>query len=417
VADKRTNGEYEAHKKMIMRDELARPLFCDSYKMMLLGSGELAKEIAIEAQRLGVKVTAVDRYPNAPAMQVAHNNIVVNMLDYASLNDAISRAQPDVIVPEIEAINIDALRNAEKMGFKVVPNAEAVGITMNRIKLRRLAHEELGLPTAEYRTAETAEGLKYAVDQIGYPCVVKPIMSSSGHGQAIVRSDRDVSFAWEKAKKEARGEASHLIVEEHVNFDHEVTELTLRHSGEGGRTATSYCPLIESFHTERGDYCQSIQPFEVDKEVLEKAHLISKKLTDRLGGLGVFGVELFIKEREVLFSECSPRPHDTGLLTVVSQNQSEFELHVRAIAELPIASIEMIHPAAASHVILAERDSSAPKIKGLSKALSIPSVKILLFGKPSSYPHRRMGVALAYGKDPEEARTRAIGAARAIEIL
>ena len=386
---------------------IGTPLLKGSVKFLLLGSGELGKEVVIEAQRLGIECIAVDRYQNAPAMQVAHKSYVIDMKDYDALMAIIEREEPDYIVPEIEAINTDALIDAEKEGYKVIPTAEATKITMNRELIRRLAAEKLNLRTAKYAFADSLEELRDAVEKLGLPCVVKPIMSSSGKGQSVVRSEEDIEKAWKIAKEGARGIGNRVIVEEFINFDYEITLLTAR-TAEG----TKFCEPIGHIQID-GDYHESWQPHNMSAELKEQAQDIAKKVTDALGGYGIFGVELFVKGDEVIFSEVSPRPHDTGMVTMITQEMSEFEIHVRAILGLPV-STKLITPGA-SHVIKAEINKYAPKYY-IEEALKVPNSKLRLFGKPNAKVGRRMGVALAYADSVEKARDLAEKCAHAVKI-
>jgi len=377
---------------------------------MLLGSGELGKEVVIEAQRLGVEVIAVDRYRDAPAMQVAHRSHVINMLDREELSRVVRLERPDYIVPEIEAINTPYLLELEKEGFSIIPTARATNLTMNREGIRRLAAEELGLPTAQYLFATSLGEFSSAVERIGLPCVVKPIMSSSGKGQSVVREADELEKAWTYAMEGARGAADKIIIEEFIPFDYEITLLTVRYSG-----GTRFCPPIGHVQI-KGDYHESWQPMAMAPRVLAEAERQAKAVTDALGGYGIFGVELFIKGDKVWFSEVSPRPHDTGMVTMVSQNMSEFELHVRAILGLPVPEVVNLAPAA-SHVILADATFAEVAFDGLSQALSVPDTKLRLFGKPDTRSGRRMGVALSLGTDTDEARKRAEDAAHAVKIV
>ena len=386
---------------------IGTPLLKGSVKFLLLGSGELGKEVVIEAQRLGVECIAVDRYQNAPAMQVAHKSYVIDMKDYDALMAVIEREEPDYIVPEIEAINTDALIDAEKDGYTVIPTAEATKITMNRELIRRLAAEKLGLRTAKYAFADSLEELRDAVEKLGLPCVVKPIMSSSGKGQSVVRSEEDIEKAWITAKEGARGIGNRVIVEEFINFDYEITLLTAR-TADG----TKFCEPIGHIQID-GDYHESWQPHNMPDELKEQAQNIAKKVTDALGGYGIFGVELFVKGDEVIFSEVSPRPHDTGMVTMITQEMSEFEIHVRAILGLPV-STKLMTPGA-SHVIKAEINKYAPKYH-IEEALKVPNTKLRLFGKPNAKVGRRMGVALAYADSVEKARDLAEKCAHAVNI-
>ena len=376
---------------------------------MLLGSGELGKEVLLEAQRLGVEVIALDRYANAPAMHVAHRSHVVNMGDGAALRAIIEQEKPDFIVPEIESIATQTLQELENEGFNVVPTARATRLTMDREGIRKLAAEELGLTTSPYKFAQTKEEFVSAVQTIGFPCVVKPVMSSSGKGQSTIRNDDDIMPAWQYAQDGARGEGDNVIVEGFVDFDYEITLLTLRHAG-----GTSFCAPI-GHRQEGGDYQESWQPQAMTDKALAAAQTMAKAITDNLGGYGIFGVELFIKGDEVIFSEVSPRPHDTGMVTMISQNLSEFALHVRAILGLPIPLIEQLAPAA-SAVILAHGNSTQPAYKISPEALALPGTSLRLFGKPEVQGERRMGVGLALGKDTNEARQKALIVANSIEV-
>jgi phosphoribosylglycinamide formyltransferase 2 len=389
---------------------IGTPLKKSATKIMLLGSGELGKEVVIEAQRLGVEVIAVDRYRDAPAMQVAHRSHVINMLDREELSRVVRLERPDYIVPEIEAINTPYLLELEKEGFSIIPTARATNLTMNREGIRRLAAEELGLPTAQYLFATSLGEFSSAVERIGLPCVVKPIMSSSGKGQSVVREADELEKAWTYAMEGARGAADKIIIEEFIPFDYEITLLTVRYSG-----GTRFCPPIGHVQI-KGDYHESWQPMAMAPRVLAEAERQAKAVTDALGGYGIFGVELFIKGDKVWFSEVSPRPHDTGMVTMVSQNMSEFELHVRAILGLPVPEVVNLAPAA-SHVILADATFAEVAFDGLSQALSVPDTKLRLFGKPDTRSGRRMGVALSLGTDTDEARKRAEDAAHAVKIV
>jgi phosphoribosylglycinamide formyltransferase 2 len=386
---------------------IGTPLKKSAVRILLLGSGELGKEVAIEAQRLGVEVVAVDRYPDAPAMQVAHRSHVINMLDGDALKELVRRERPRFIVPEIEAISTATLLDLENEGYTVIPTARATNLTMNREGIRRLAAEEIGLPTAAYRFASDIEEFRKGVAEIGFPCVVKPIMSSSGKGQSVVREEADIENAWRYAMEGARGAADKVIIEEFIPFDYEITLLTVRYAG-----GTRFCPPIGHLQI-KGDYHESWQPMPMTDAALAEAQWQARAVTDALGGHGIFGVELFIKGDTVYFSEVSPRPHDTGMVTMISQNLSEFELHVRAILGLPVPEIICATPAA-SHVILAERLMAEVDFGGMIEALSVPDTKIRLFGKPDARPGRRMGVALSLGRDLAEARERAENAAHAV---
>lgn len=386
---------------------IGTPLKKSAVRILLLGSGELGKEVAIEAQRLGIEVVAVDRYPDAPAMQVAHRSHVINMLDGDALKELVRSERPRFIVPEIEAISTATLLELENEGYTVIPTARATNLTMNREGIRRLAAEEIGLPTAAYRFASDIEEFRDGIDVIGFPCVVKPIMSSSGKGQSVVREEADIEIAWRYAMEGARGAADKVIIEEFIPFDYEITLLTVRYAG-----GTRFCPPIGHVQI-KGDYHESWQPMPMTDAALAEAQWQARAVTDALGGHGIFGVELFIKGDTVYFSEVSPRPHDTGMVTMISQNLSEFELHVRAILGLPVPEIICAAPAA-SHVILAERLMAEVDFGGMTEALSVPDTKIRLFGKPDARPGRRMGVALSLGRDLAEARERAENAAHAV---
>jgi phosphoribosylglycinamide formyltransferase 2 len=380
-------------------------------KIMLLGSGELGKEFVIAAQRLGNFVIAVDRYANAPAMQVADRSEVISMLNGNDLERIVTQYQPDLIVPEIEAIRTEKLAEFEQKGITVIPTAAATNYTMNRDKIRELARQQLGIRTARYAYAESLDELTIVSAEIGFPNVVKPVMSSSGKGQSIARSESDVKMAWNYAIEGARGESQKVIVEEFIPFDLEITLLTIKQ----WNSPTLFCPPI-GHRQERGDYQESWQPAELDEVKLQEAQAIARKVTDALGGAGIFGVEFFITQNEVIFSELSPRPHDTGMVTLISQNINEFELHLRAILGLSIPKVEVVSPSA-SAVILADRHAQSIAYEGVAEALSTPDVDIRLFGKPDSRPYRRMGVALAKGKTISEAREKATKAASQIQII
>ncbi|WP_320169703.1 formate-dependent phosphoribosylglycinamide formyltransferase [Maridesulfovibrio sp.] len=378
-------------------------------KMMLLGGGELGKEVVIEAQRLGVEVIVVDRYANTPAMQVAHRSHVISMLDAAELRRVVETEKPDFIVPEIEAIATETLLELEKEGFNVIPTARATRLTMDREGIRRLAAEEVGLKTSPYKFADTREEYLEAVKEIGIPCVIKPVMSSSGKGQSTVKTEADIERAWDYSQSGGRTGEGRIIVEKFVEFDYEITLLTVRHAG-----GTSYCAPI-GHRQENGDYRESWQPQPMTDNVLAKAQNYALRITDALGGRGIFGVELFIKGDEIYFSEVSPRPHDTGLVTVISQDLSEFALHVRAILGLPVPAIRQFGPAASS-VILSNGKSNSPAFANVDKALAEADTKVLIFGKGECNGTRRLGVALALGSDIDDAKARAIRASSAVEI-
>lgn len=388
---------------------IGTPLSSSATKVLMLGSGELGKEVVIELQRLGVEVIACDRYENAPAMQVAHRSHVLSMLDGEALRRVVELEKPDFIVPEIEAIATDTLVALEKEGFTVVPTARAAQLTMNREGIRRLAAEELGLPTSPYRFAGTVEEYEEAIREIGLPCVVKPIMSSSGKGQSLLRSEADVGPAWQYAQEGGRAGKGKVIVEGFVEFDYEITMLTVRHVG-----GTSFCPPVGHIQV-KGDYRESWQPHPMSAAALAEAERVAGAITEALGGRGLFGVELFVKGDAVIFSEVSPRPHDTGLVTLISQDLSEFALHVRAILGLPVPGIHC-HGASASCAVLVEGESNTVSFGGLEKALAMPDTQIRLFGKPEVSGQRRMAVTLARGGDVEEARAKAREAAGALEI-
>ncbi len=388
---------------------IGTPLTASATKILLLGSGELGKEVAIEAQRLGVEVIAVDRYPNAPAMQVAHRRHVVSMLDAPALRSIIEAEKPDYIVPEIEAIATEELIKLEAEGYPVVPTARAARLTMDREGIRRLAAEELGLVTSPYRFADTREEFLAACDAVGFPCVVKPVMSSSGKGQSVARDAASAEASWDYAQTAGRAGAGRVIVEGFVDFDYEITLLTVRHAG-----GTSFCAPI-GHRQEKGDYRESWQPHPMSEAALAKAQAMAAAVTEALGGRGIFGVELFIKGDAVIFSEVSPRPHDTGMVTLISQDLSEFALHVRAILGLPIPAIRLYGPAA-SRVILGEGDSTSPRFAIDAAALAQPDTAIKLFGKPELHGTRRLGVALALGRDVEEAKAKAIAAAAHVKV-
>lgn len=365
-------------------------------KAMLLGSGELGKEVAIELVRLGVEVVACDRYEGAPAMQIAQKSRTFNMLDDEALRSAIEEECPDHIIPEVEAIATPTLVELEKEGFNVTPTANAARLTMNREGIRRLAAETLGVPTSPYRFASTEEEFKEAIKEVGIPCVVKPIMSSSGHGQSTVKSEVDIDRAWHISQEGGRAGAGRVIVEGFVDFDYEITLLTVRNVA-----GTQFCEPVGHIQQD-GDYRYSWQPQAMAPVAIEKAQEIAKKVTDALGGYGIFGVEMFIKGDDVIFSEVSPRPHDTGMVTMISQNMSEFALHARALMGLPIPAIRFYGPSA-SKAIVVEGDSNRVEFENVDKVLEEPGVDIRIFGKPEVKGHRRMGVILATADSVEEA--------------
>ena len=378
-------------------------------RVLLLGSGELGKEVAIELQRLGCEVIAVDRYEHAPAMQVAHRSHVISMLDGQALREVIEAEQPDYIVPEIEAIATATLVELEAEGYNVVPTAEAARLTMDREGIRRLAAETLGLPTSAYRFADTLDEYRAAVAAIGMPCVVKPVMSSSGKGQSLVREQADIDKAWEYAQSGGRAGQGRVIVEGFVDFDYEITLLTVRHID-----GTSFCEPI-GHRQEAGDYRESWQPQVMSEGALAEAKRVASTITEALGGRGVFGVELFVKGDQVWFSEVSPRPHDTGLVTLISQDLSEFALHARAILGLPIPVIRQVGPSA-SAVVLVQGQSANVSFGNLGAALKAPDTQLRLFGKPEVDGQRRMGVALARDESIEAAVAKAVRAASAVEV-
>lgn len=380
----------------------------NSKKILLLGSGELGKEFVIEAMRLGLEVIAVDNYHWAPAMQVAHRYYVIDMRNGKLIKDIVYREKPDYIVPEIEAIDTDALLELEEEGFNVVPCGKAVKYTMNRIGIRRLAAEEVGLKTSRYAFASDIQTYREKITQIGLPAVVKPVMSSSGKGQSVVKNPDEIDRAWYYAQENARGKGGEVIIEEFINFDYEITLLTVRTKNQG----TLFCPPIGHIQVE-GDYWESWQPHPMSDLALERAKEIALKITDALGGYGIFGCEMFVKGDEVWFNEISPRPHDTGMVTLISQNISEFEIHLRAILGLPI-DIKLIS-AGASYCFHSWETGTAPVYQGVEEALKVAD-KIRIFGKPTTRPKRRMGITLAVGESVEEAREKAKKAASLIKV-
>ena len=388
---------------------IGTPLSPTATKVLMCGSGELGKEVVIELMRLGVEVIAVDRYENAPAMQVAHRFYVISMLDGDALRKVIEEEKPDLIVPEIEAIATDTLVELESEGYTVIPTARAARLTMNREGIRRLAAEELGLRTSPYRFASSLEEYQAAVAEIGLPCVVKPIMSSSGKGQSTLKTQDDVDRAWHYAQEGGRGGADSVIVEGFVDFDYEITLLTLRHEG-----GTDFCAPIGHIQIS-GDYRESWQPQLMSEAARQEAEHMGKAITDALGGRGIFGVELFVKGDTVYFSEVSPRPHDTGMVTMISQDLSEFALHARAILGLPIPNIRL-HGPSASAVILVEGHSKQVTFGNLAKAVEQPDTQLRLFGKPEVQGERRMGVVVARGTTVEDARNKARDGANAVTI-
>jgi len=393
--------------------KLSTPLSNESTRIMLLGSGELGKEVVISLQRIGVEVIAVDRYENAPAHQVAHRSYAIDMTNKDQLKEIIDKEKPHFIVPEIEAINTGYLEEVEKSGVVVVPSVKAVQLTMNREGIRKLAAEELDLPTSPYGFARSLNELQDLAKKIGYPCFIKPTMSSSGKGQSKISSEGELESAWHYAASAGRVDQGVVIIEGMVDFDYEITLLTVRAKSEQGDIETHFCEPI-GHRQENGDYVESWQPQPMTSKALQNAKHIAKKVTDALGGLGLFGVELFIKGDDVWFSEVSPRPHDTGMVTIATQRQSEFELHAKAILGLPV-STQLSNPGA-SAVIYGEHDCTSITINNIDKALSIDGVDIRIFGKPQSYKKRRMGVIIASGNDHEDARKKASNALKNISI-
>lgn len=371
---------------------------------MMLGSGELGKEVVIEFQRYGVEVIAVDRYDHAPAMQVAHRSYAISMLDGKALRALIEKERPDYIIPEVEAIATDTLVELEREGFRVIPSAHATRLTMNREGIRTLAAETLKLQTSPYKFAGTKTEFDAAIQAIGMPCVVKPIMSSSGKGQSVVKSEKDIDYAWQYAQEGGRSGGGRVIIEGFIDFDYEITLLTIRH-----KNGISFCEPI-GHRQEHGDYQESWQPHPMSEKALKHAQQIAASVVDALGGHGIFGVEFFVKGDTVYFSELSPRPHDTGMVTMISQDLSEFALHVRAILGLPIPNIVQ-HGPSASSVILVRGNSDNITFSGIEKALEVPNTQIRLFGKPEVSGERRMGVCLARGASIEDARKKANAAA------
>lgn len=386
---------------------IGTPFSKTATKILLCGAGELGKEVAIEAQRLGLEVIALDRYENAPAMQVADRSYTLSMLDGKALRQIIETEKPDYIVPEIEAIATETLLSLENEGYHVVPCAKATQLTMNREGIRRLAAETLSIPTSPYVFAETFTDFAEAVKTIGIPCVVKPIMSSSGKGQSVIRAAADIESAWQSAQEGGRAGKGKVIVEGFIDFDYEITLLTVRH-----KNGTAFCEPIGHIQQD-GDYQQSWQPHPMSQAALSAAQQVAQKITESLGGWGLFGVELFVKGDEVIFSEVSPRPHDTGLVTLISQDLSEFALHLRAILGLPIPNITQLGPSASS-VILPNGQSTETAFTGLEAALAEPDTQLRLFGKPEISGRRRMGVALAKGQTIDEALRKAKAASAAI---
>lgn len=384
--------------------KIGTPLKSSAIKVMMLGSGELGKEVVIEFQRYGVEVIAVDRYDHAPAMQVAHRSYAISMLDGKALRALIEKERPDYIIPEVEAIATDTLVELEREGFRVIPSAHATRLTMNREGIRTLAAETLKLQTSPYKFAGTKTEFDAAIQAIGMPCVVKPIMSSSGKGQSVVKSEKDIDYAWQYAQEGGRSGGGRVIIEGFIDFDYEITLLTIRH-----KNGISFCEPI-GHRQEHGDYQESWQPHPMSEKALKHAQQIAASVVDALGGHGIFGVEFFVKGDTVYFSELSPRPHDTGMVTMISQDLSEFALHVRAILGLPIPNIVQ-HGPSASSVILVRGNSDNITFSGIEKALELPDTQIRLFGKPEVSGERRMGVCLARGASIEDARKKANAAA------
>ncbi len=389
--------------------KLGTALTRSAVKVMMLGSGELGKEVVIEMQRLGVEVIAVDRYENAPAMQVAHRSYTIKMLDAAALRKVIEAEKPDYIVPEIEAIATSELIKLEQEGYHVIPNARATYLTMNREGIRRLAAEELGLPTSKYRFASNLDEYRAAVKEVGIPCVVKPVMSSSGHGQSVVRTEADVEKSWQIAQEGGRAGAGKVIVEGFVDFDYEITLLTVRHAG-----GTLFLEPI-GHHQVNGDYQESWQPQPMTPAAKARAQEIAGKITGAIGGRGIFGVEMFIKGDQVIFSEISPRPHDTGMVTMISQDLSEFALHVRAILGLPIPNIAF-HGPSASKAIVVEGESDHVSFDNLTEVLSEPDTAMRIFGKKDVNGHRRLGVLLARDESVEKALDKVMRMRKALKV-
>ena len=393
--------------------KLGTPLSPSATRVMLLGSGELGKEVIIAMQRLGVEVTAVDRYANAPGHQVAHHAYVINMADAQQLRDLVDQVKPHIIVPEIEAISTDTLAEIEAQGgIEVIPTARATQLTMNREGIRRLAAEELGLRTSRYAFAESLNELQQAIDGgVGYPCIIKPVMSSSGKGQSTVTGPDGVERAWEYAMSAGRVNRGKVIVEEMVQFDYEITLLTVRALNADGEIETHFCAPVGHIQ-KQGDYVESWQPQPMSDKALQNAQHIAREITSNLGGRGIFGVELFIKGDGVWFSEVSPRPHDTGMVTMITQMQNEFELHARAVLGLPVDAT--LRNPGASAVIYGGHDAEGIAFEKVEQAMAVPRTDLRLFGKPESFIRRRMGVALAYGEDAEDCRNRAKQAAAAV---
>ena len=396
--------------------KIGTPLSTTAKRVMILGSGELGKEVIIALQRFGVEVIAVDRYDNAPGHQVAHRAYTINMADGEALLELVKKEKPDLIVPEIEALDTDMLAQIEKQGLaEVIPKARATQLTMNREGIRCLAAQELGLPTSKYAFAESMDEIKQAIDNgVGYPCIVKPVMSSSGKGQSTIKEEADIRVAWDYAKSGGRVDRGRVIVEEMIKFEYEITLLTVRALNEKSEIETYFCEPIGHIQVD-GDYVESWQPQAMSEIAKQKSQEIAKSVTSNLGGRGLFGVELFIKGDDVWFSEVSPRPHDTGMVTMATQYQNEFELHARAILGLPV-SIALREPGA-SAVIYGGMDEKGIAFEGIEKALAVSQTDIRLFGKPEAFIKRRMGVTLAYGNNIDDARKRAKEAASKIKTV
>ena len=378
-------------------------------KLLLLGSGELGKELLFEAQALGIETVAVDRYDHAPAMQVAHRSHTVDMTDSEQVRELVTAEDPDYIVPEIEAIATQELERLENEGYDVVPTAKATRLTMDRQRIREFAADDVGVPTSAFAFADSETAYRDAVTDIGYPVVVKPTMSSSGKGQSVVRGPDDLDAGWQTARDGTRSDTGRVIVEELVEFDYELTLLTVRHTD-----GVTFCPPI-AHRQVNGDYRESWQPHPMDDETLAEAQSIARDVTNGLGGHGIFGVEFFVRDDTVLFSELSPRPHDTGLVTLGTQSISEFELHLRAVLGLPVPAVTVERPGA-SHAVVAERDIHQPAVVGADEALTTPETMLRLFGKPTAYDGRRMAVTVSTAADIETARSRAETAANCIEV-
>ena len=396
--------------------KIGTPLSATAKRVMLLGSGELGKEVIIALQRFGVEVIAVDRYDNAPGHQVAHRAYTINMADGEALLELVKKEKPDLIVPEIEALDTDMLAQIEQEGLsEVIPKARATQLTMNREGIRTLAAEELDLPTSKYAFAESMDEVKRAIENdVGYPCIVKPVMSSSGKGQSTIKTEADIQTAWDYAKSGGRVDRGRVIVEEMIQFDYEITLLTVRALNENGVVQTHFCEPIGHIQVD-GDYVESWQPQAMSAVAKQKSQEIAKAVTDNLGGRGLFGVELFVKGDDVWFSEVSPRPHDTGMTTMATQYQNEFELHARAILGLPVSTA--LREAGASAVIYGGMDEKGIAFEGVEKALAIPQTDIRLFGKPEAFTKRRMGVALAFANNVDDARKRAKEAASRVQTV